>query len=100
MGWSGLTTTNVAKYLDKTSATAKGHFDQNRKNIKSTKNVEDQTISDNISSPAEIKTNQLVANVISEITNLRINNDDNIHIFYERVVNIQEKVYFSTETIS
>ena len=38
--------------------------------------------------------------VIMEITNLRIRNDDDIHTFYERVVNIQEKLDFSTEIIS
>ena len=38
--------------------------------------------------------------VISEITNLKINNDDDIHTFYDRVVVIQEKLEFSTEIIS
>ena len=38
--------------------------------------------------------------VISEIINLRINSNDNIHTFYERVVNIQEKLDFRTKTIS
>ena len=39
-------------------------------------------------------------NVIMEITNLRINSGEDIHTFYERVVTIQEKLDFSTETIS
>ena len=38
--------------------------------------------------------------VIAEITNLRIHQDDDIHKFYERVMNIQEKLEFSTEIIS
>ena len=38
--------------------------------------------------------------VISEITKLRINNSDDIHTFYECIVNIQDKLDFSIETIS
>ncbi len=38
--------------------------------------------------------------VLGEITNLRINNDDDIHTFYDRVIQIQEKIEFGTETIS
>ena len=38
--------------------------------------------------------------VISEITNLKITNGDDIHTFYDRVVIIQEKLEFSTEIIS
>ncbi len=37
--------------------------------------------------------------VISEITNLCSNNDEDIHKFYDQVVNIQEKLEFSTEII-
>ncbi len=38
--------------------------------------------------------------VITEITNLRIKQDDDIHTFYERVLSLQEKLDYSTETIS
>ena len=38
--------------------------------------------------------------VLGKITNLRIHNDDDIHTFYDRVIHIQEKLKFSTETIS
>ena len=37
---------------------------------------------------------------MGKITNLRIHNDDDIHTFYDRVIHIQEKLEFSTETIS
>jgi hypothetical protein len=35
--WPGLTTANVRRYLPKSEATAKGHLDQQRKNLRSTK---------------------------------------------------------------
>ena len=38
--------------------------------------------------------------VIAEITNLHVRPDEDIHKFYERVMNIQEKLEFSTEIIS
>ena len=38
--------------------------------------------------------------VIMEITTLRINQNDDIHSFYERVVDLQEKLEYSTEVIS
>ena len=39
-------------------------------------------------------------NVTMEITNLRVCHDEDIHKFYERVMTLQEKLEFSTETIS
>ena len=38
--------------------------------------------------------------VIAEITTLRINHDEDIHKFYERIITIQEKLEYSTEIIS
>jgi hypothetical protein len=35
--WPGITTANVRRYLPKSEATAKGHLDQQRKNLRSTK---------------------------------------------------------------
>ena len=37
IGWPGLTVDNVTKYLSETPATAKGHLDQHKTNIQSTK---------------------------------------------------------------
>ena len=48
LGWPGLTTANVKKYLQETPATAKGHLDQHKKNIQSTKNIQQMLHNDDI----------------------------------------------------
>lgn len=38
--WPGLTAKNIKKYIKETIATAKGHLDRNRKNIRLTKKAQ------------------------------------------------------------
>ena len=57
LDWPGLTIENVNKYLDETPATAKGHLDQHRMNIKSTKITSTEPI-------GKFRTNQTIATII------------------------------------
>ena len=70
LGCPGLTTANVTKYLQETTATAKGHLNQHKKNIQSTKNVQ-QILHDNdtVSIPVVCRTHQVLATLVDHTNN-------------------------------
>ena len=64
IGWPGLTITNITKYLDETPATAKGHLDQHKQNLQSTK-LQPSTDEHNLLPTTEkIRTHQALATII------------------------------------
>ena len=67
IGWPGLTVDNVTKYLSETPATAKGHLDQHKTNIRSTKLDDFQPVdADDFFPPHEpTKSGQTLATIIT-----------------------------------
>ena len=61
-GWPGLTLDNVHKYLQDTPATAKGHLDQHRKNLQSTRMT--KPIDDNFPIQESTRSYQVAATII------------------------------------
>ena len=65
IGWPGLTTQNVEKNLDETVATAKGHLDQERSNLRSTtSSILDNTDKDFFSHKIPEQTHQVLATIM------------------------------------
>ena len=62
--WPGLTTAAVRKHLPKSEATTKGHLDQTRKNLRSTK-ITEEPETDPIQEPNNQPTQQLFATIES-----------------------------------
>ena len=62
MGWPGLTIANANKYLQETLATAKGHLDQHRMNLRSTSNTSNPKEYHEYSKP--YRTHQTIATLI------------------------------------
>ena len=63
IGWPGLTSQNVAKFLTETPATAKGHLDQHKKNLQSTKGNE--SFHDTFPEKIPVRLHQVVATIIT-----------------------------------
>ena len=75
--WPGLTIRNVKKYMKETIATAKGHLDKNRKNLRSTKKTqaeylqeikyyETEAEDEEITPKREDKTNKVFASYLAQ----------------------------------
>ncbi len=63
IGWPGLTSQNIAKFLHDTPATAKGHLDQHKKNLQSTKGIE--SFQDTFPDKIPERLHQVVATIVT-----------------------------------
>ena len=68
IGWPGLTTANVTKFLDETPATAKGHLDQHKRYLQRSESPPQQLLDDPFPPKISSKTHQVLATILDNKT--------------------------------